>query len=111
VLNNQNVGGEMFRSQYVDRLVVTLRKLRITHWRHIDELLTFQSRQVILQKKVTRLHATFRAPRVEPRCLLIFSEFVSSSTYVQQPDVAVANDVRVTEYDRSGEEIIRPSFL
>jgi hypothetical protein len=30
---------------------------------------------------------------------------------MQQPDVAVANDERETEYDRSGEEIIRPYFL
>jgi hypothetical protein len=30
---------------------------------------------------------------------------------MQQLDVAVANDVRVTEYDRAVEEIISPSFL
>ena len=102
----------MCRSRSVDRLVVTLRNLRITHWRHIDDLLTFQSRQVILQKEeVTRLRASFRVPRIESRCLLIFSEYVSSSTCMQQPDVAVANDVGVTEYDQSGEEIIRPLFL
>ena len=102
----------MIKSRSVDSLVVTLRNLRITHWRHIDGLLTFQSRQVIIQKQeVTRLRASFRAPRIEPRCLLIFTEFVSSSTYMQQSEVAVANDVRVSEYDRSGEDIIRPSFL
>jgi len=81
VLNNQNVDGKMSRSRSVDRLVVTLRKLRITHWRHIDDLLTFQSRQVILQKQVTRLRASFRAPRIEPRCLLIFSECLKFHVY------------------------------
>jgi len=82
VLNNQNVDGKMFRSRSVDRLVVTLRKLRITHWRHIDDLLTFQSRQVILQKQeVTRLRASFRAPRIEPWCLLIFSECLKFHVY------------------------------
>jgi len=30
---------------------------------------------------------------------------------MQQPDVTVANDFEVTEYNRAGEEIEGPSFL
>jgi hypothetical protein len=96
----------------VDKISCDGEKFRTAHWSRIDELLTFRSRQVIFQKHVvTRLRASFRASRIEPRCLLISSEFISSSTCAQLPDVAVAYDVIVTGYDRYGDETVRPCFL